>query len=242
MTGWITSALVLAAVAASAAAQEGSIVVGAVISQSGAHAGAAADYRKGLLVWQDEINAAGGLLGNRVVMRIEDDGSEAVRAGEAYAELIRDGVQVLIGPYGSVATLTAAAEAERGRRVLLNAAGPTQFGSLEGAPPVPDVGLMVFGVFYVFVGYLIWDLLKKREWPGPSRSRIMITVSCGFFSGVILAVYYGLNPHGQTPTEGVTWLFVILSSLPMIAFWCFKLLPPSFEKLVEGIKRLRGSS
>jgi branched-chain amino acid transport system substrate-binding protein len=123
MTGWITSALLLAAVATSAAAQEGTIVVGAVISQSGTHAAPAAEYRKGLLVWQDEVNAAGGLLGNRVVLRIEDDGSEAVRAGELYAELIRDGVQVLIGPYGSAATLTAAAEAERGRRVLLNAAG-----------------------------------------------------------------------------------------------------------------------
>ena len=125
MIGWITSALLLAAVASSAAAQDGTIVVGAVVSQSGAHDGPAADYRKGMLVWLDEVNAAGGLLGNRVVLRIGDDGSEAVRAGEAYADLIRQGVQVLIGPYGSAATLTAAAEAERGHRVLLNAAGPS---------------------------------------------------------------------------------------------------------------------
>src|SRR5207237_1202731 len=83
------------------------------------------EYRKGLLLWQEEINAAGGLLGRRVELRFKDDGSEAVRAGEAYAELIRDGAQVLIGPYGSAATLTAAAEAERARRVLLNAAGPS---------------------------------------------------------------------------------------------------------------------
>jgi branched-chain amino acid transport system substrate-binding protein len=78
-----------------------------------------------LVLWQGEINAAGGLLGRRVELRFKDDGSEAVRAGEAYAELIRDGAQVLIGPYGSAATLTAAAEAERARRVLLNAAGPS---------------------------------------------------------------------------------------------------------------------
>jgi len=123
MTGWITSALLLAAAATSAAAEDGSLVVGAVVSQSGTHAAPAEEYRKGLLLWQDQVNAAGGLLGNRVVLRIEDDGSEAVRAGELYAELIRQGAQVLIGPYGSAATLTAAAEAERGRRVLLNAAG-----------------------------------------------------------------------------------------------------------------------
>src|ERR1700756_2065651 len=124
MTGWITSALLLAAAATSAAAEDGSLVVGAVVAQSGTHAAPAEEYRKGMLLWQDEVNAAGGLFGNRVVLRIEDDGSEAVRAGELYAELIRDGAQVLIGPYGSAATLTAAAEAERGRRVLLNAAGP----------------------------------------------------------------------------------------------------------------------
>lgn len=125
MTGWITSALLLAAVAFNAAAEEPPIAIGAVVSESGAHAGPAAEYRKGIILWEEAINAAGGLLGRRVELRYGDDHSEAVRAGEAYAELIRDGAQVLIGPYGSAATLTAAAEAERGRRVLINAAGPS---------------------------------------------------------------------------------------------------------------------
>jgi len=125
MTGWITSALLLAVVTTASAAADEPIAIGAVVSESGAHAAPAAEYRKGLLLWQDEINAAGGLLGRPVELRFKDDGSEAVRAGEAYAELIRDGAQVLIGPYGSAASLTAAAEAERARRVLLNAAGPS---------------------------------------------------------------------------------------------------------------------
>ena len=125
MTGWITSALLLAAATVHAAAEDPAITIGAVVSESGAHAAPAGEYRKGLVLWQGEINAAGGLLGRRVELRFKDDGSEAVRAGEAYAELIRDGAQVLIGPYGSAATLTAAAEAERARRVLLNAAGPS---------------------------------------------------------------------------------------------------------------------
>jgi|1185.fasta_scaffold15575_2 branched-chain amino acid transport system substrate-binding protein len=124
MTGWITSFVVLWACLGVATAQD-AIVVGAVVSESGAHAGAAAEYRQGLLLWQDDTNAAGGLLGRRVELRLKDDGSEAVRAGPAYAELIEGGAQVLIGPYGSAATLTASSEAERGRRVLLNAAGPS---------------------------------------------------------------------------------------------------------------------
>src|SRR5438552_8988966 len=125
MTGWITSALLLAAALSSALAQESPLVVGAVVSQSGAHAQAAADYRKGLLLWADEVNAAGGMLGRRLELRIKDDGSEAARAGTLYAQLIKDGAAVLIGPYGSAATLTGAAEAERARRVMLNAAGPS---------------------------------------------------------------------------------------------------------------------
>src|ERR1051325_3516817 len=123
MTGWITSALLAAA--ASAALAQTPVVVGAVVSQSGAHAAAATEYRKALLLWADEINGAGGLVGRPVELRIEDDGSEAVRAGSGYAELIRGGADVLIGPYGSAATLTGAAEAERAHRVMLNAAGPS---------------------------------------------------------------------------------------------------------------------
>src|SRR5256714_6301554 len=120
----VLSAALIALLLLPASAQT-PLVVGAVVSQTGAHAIAAAEYQKGLMLWRDEVNAAGGLLGRDVELRILDDGSEAVRAGEAYAELIRDGAQVLIGPYGSAATLTAAAEAERARRVLLNAAGPS---------------------------------------------------------------------------------------------------------------------
>jgi branched-chain amino acid transport system substrate-binding protein len=96
-----------------------------VVSQTGSHAGAAADYRKGLLLWAEQVNADGGLLGRQIDLQIKDDASEAARAGSAYAELIAGGAQVLFGPFGSAATLTGSAEAERARRVMLNAAGPS---------------------------------------------------------------------------------------------------------------------
>jgi len=101
------------------------IVVGVVISQTGAHAELAADYLKGLQLWREQMNESGGLLGRRVELRVLDDHSHAVRARDLYAELARDAsVDLLIGPYGSAATLLAAAEAERARRVLVNGAGP----------------------------------------------------------------------------------------------------------------------
>lgn len=110
MIGWIAS-LVLAAA-------PGPIVVGATISPG--H-----DYAKGLLLWQEEINAAGGLLERRVELRLLDDQGQAQRAGTLYAALLHEHkADLLIGPYGSAATLLAAAEAERARRVLINGGGP----------------------------------------------------------------------------------------------------------------------
>jgi branched-chain amino acid transport system substrate-binding protein len=117
--------ILLALMALPAWSQPPPVVVGAAISESGALASLAADYRRGLLLWQDEMNAAGGLLGRRIELRLRDDRSEARRSGELYAELIRDKADLLIGPYGSAATLMAAAQAERAQRVLINGAGPS---------------------------------------------------------------------------------------------------------------------
>ena len=98
-------------------------MVGAAVSESGALASLAADYRKALLLWQDEVNASGGMLGRRVELRLEDDQSDATRAGELYAQFIREKVDLLIGPFGSAATLMAGAEAERAQRILINGTG-----------------------------------------------------------------------------------------------------------------------
>jgi branched-chain amino acid transport system substrate-binding protein len=106
-------------------AQEPVVVVGAVISQTGAHAELAQEYARGLDLWRDEVNATGGLLGRRVELRVLDDGSQALRAGPLYAYLIKEEkVDLLVGPYGSAATMVAASETERARRVMVNGAGP----------------------------------------------------------------------------------------------------------------------
>lgn len=103
------------------------VVVGAVISQTGPHAEPADGYRKALLLWQEQVNAAGGLLGRSVDLRLLDDGSAASRAGPLYDQLIRqERAELLIGPFGSAATLLAAAAAERAQRVIINGAGPAR--------------------------------------------------------------------------------------------------------------------
>src|SRR5512146_768392 len=103
--------LALAAASAGAPAQDAPLVIGAVVSQTGAHADLAEPYRRALVLWQEQANVKGGVLGRPVELKILDDRSEAVRAGRMYAELIREQkVDALIGPYGTAATMTAAAE------------------------------------------------------------------------------------------------------------------------------------
>lgn len=124
MTPWITRFLFCALICVPVArAQDAPITVGAVVSQSGMHAELAGDYAKALFLWQDEVNDAGGLLGRRVELQLLDDGSDAVKSGTLYKQLIDEKADLLIGPYGSAATLLAAAEAERARRVLVNGGG-----------------------------------------------------------------------------------------------------------------------
>jgi branched-chain amino acid transport system substrate-binding protein len=119
--------ILLALGASAALAEQPPLLVGVVVSQTGALAAMAAEYQKGLMLWQEDLNKAGGLLGRRVELRLRDDGSDAVRSGQLYRELIGDDkADLLIGPFGSAATLMAGAEAERARRVLINAAGPSQ--------------------------------------------------------------------------------------------------------------------
>lgn len=120
-------ALALALAALAARSQPAAIVVGAVVSETGQLAAAAADMRKGLILWQEACNAAGGLLGRRIELRLLDDRSEAVTAMRLYTQLLDGGqADLLIGPFGSAATAAAGAAAERARRVLVNATGVTR--------------------------------------------------------------------------------------------------------------------
>jgi branched-chain amino acid transport system substrate-binding protein len=119
--------LALAPACATAQTQTRPVVVGAAVAQTGQLADLAAGYRKALLLWQDEVNAAGGLLGRRVELRLIDDRSEAVTAERLYARLVREyRADLLIGPFGSAASRGAAAAADRAHRVLINATGATQ--------------------------------------------------------------------------------------------------------------------
>ena len=100
------------------------VLIGGSVAQSGLLADLAREFIKGLELWQDDVNARGGLDARRVELRLFDDASGARQAAEVTRVLIaEDKVDLLVGPYGSPATLTAAAVADRERRIMINATG-----------------------------------------------------------------------------------------------------------------------
>ncbi len=119
------AALLAACLSCSQALAQGKpVIIGAAVSQSGFLADLALGMRNALLLWQEQVNAAGGLLGRPVDIRLHDDASDSLRSTALYELLVRDdGAEVLIGPFGSAATSIAAAVAERNRRVMVNASG-----------------------------------------------------------------------------------------------------------------------
>lgn len=114
----------LAFAAAPAWAQ--ALVVGAALPLTGQLADLAADMQKALLLWQENRNAEGGLLGRRIELKLLDDRSEASASTPLYEQLIgAERADLLLGPFGSAATVSANAVAERRRRVLVNVTGVT---------------------------------------------------------------------------------------------------------------------
>jgi len=125
MRGWLF-ALWLATATASAWGQFPAVVVGAAVPETGQLADLGAEVRKALELWRDRVNAAGGLLGRPVTLRLVDDRSEASASLHLYRLLIEaERVDLLIGPLGSAATIAAAATVDRADRVLLNVSGVT---------------------------------------------------------------------------------------------------------------------
>jgi len=128
MTSWITKllALLLGGIAA-CWAQAPQVVIGATVSQSGMLADRAAGYRKGLLLWEQQVNAGGGIAGKPVKLLLVDDASEAISVGKLYARLIEEShPAALLGPYGTAAALMAAPQVEAARRVMINGAAASQ--------------------------------------------------------------------------------------------------------------------
>ncbi|CAN5667813.1 amino acid ABC transporter substrate-binding protein [soil metagenome] len=91
------------------------------MSETGAYATQGIPARNGYLLCEAHVNESGGLLGRPVEFLIHDDASDSGRAVELYERLImEEGVDALMGPYGSTLTEAVAPVTEEHGQVLIS--------------------------------------------------------------------------------------------------------------------------
>ncbi|WP_046862022.1 ABC transporter substrate-binding protein [Microvirga massiliensis] len=122
--GISTALAVFVAIGAGAAARaQGEIKIGEINSYSGLPA-FTEPYRKGWQLAVDEVNAAGGVLGKKLVVISKDDGGKPADAVTAANELVsREGVALLAGTFFSHIGL-AVADFAKQKKVFFMAAEP----------------------------------------------------------------------------------------------------------------------
>jgi branched-chain amino acid transport system substrate-binding protein len=109
----IFSALLSVLAAGLSVAEAGDIVVGASVALTGKYARTGQEQLQGLQMWVEEVNAHGGLLGQKVQLKYYDDESKPKTGAKLYKQLItEDKVDLLLGPHSPDVTIAASAVAE----------------------------------------------------------------------------------------------------------------------------------
>ena len=128
ITAAAAAAFALAAGSPGDADAQDKIQIGASLSLTGGLARSGEPLRKGYVLWAEDVNKRGGIMGKQVEMVVYDDQSDSSTAAKLYEKLItEDKVELLIGPYGSSMSNAAAAVVDKHKRaLLLPAAGSTK--------------------------------------------------------------------------------------------------------------------
>lgn len=96
------------------ASNSGPLTIGISLSLTGDFSDSGLAAERGYQLWQQEVNAKGGLTGRQVSLRIVDDASSPNQAVSNYQTLItRDHVNLVLGPFSSLLTIPASQVAAR---------------------------------------------------------------------------------------------------------------------------------
>lgn len=136
---------------------------------------------RGARLAAEELNAAGGVLGRPVELRVEDNRSQAGESATAAKKLIaRDRVVALVGECSSGRTLEAAPVAQAAGIPLITPAATN--------PKVTEVGDAIFRVCFVdpFQGDVLATFARRRL--GLKRAALLIEAGSPYSSG--LAEYF----------------------------------------------------
>jgi branched-chain amino acid transport system substrate-binding protein len=135
LSAGITAVVLSASLAAcsssssSPGAAKAPIVIGASLSLTGSFSTDGQAFQKGYELWAHDQNAAGGLLGHHIDLKILNDASQPNQAVTNYQTLINvDHAKLLFGPFSSLLTLPTVVVAHRYNMAFVEGAG--------GAPSV----------------------------------------------------------------------------------------------------------
>jgi len=135
------------------------IVIGASLSLTGDFSADGQAFQRGYLLWEHDVNAAGGLLGHQVKIIVLNDASSPTQVVSNYNKLISgDHVNLTFGPFSSLLTTPASAVAARNGFAFLEGAGgaPSVFTtpSNEQAHNVFDVSLPIQDEMVPFTNWI----------------------------------------------------------------------------------------
>jgi len=131
---WLTAAVTVTALASMAACgtpnsektstSKGPIVIGASLPLTGDFSQPGTQAKRGYQVWQEMVNANGGILGRKVQLKITDDASNQDTVVADYTRLInQEKVDFVLGTFSSLLNFPASAVAEKNQMVFVEPAG-----------------------------------------------------------------------------------------------------------------------
>ncbi len=135
------------------------ILIGASLSLTGDFSADGQAYERGYELWASDVNAKGGILGRKVVLKILNDNSSPTQVDTNYQTLFAtDHVDLAFGPFSSLLTTPASAVAARYGYAFVEGAGgaPTVFESPSNLADhnVFDVSLPIKDELVPFVNYI----------------------------------------------------------------------------------------
>jgi branched-chain amino acid transport system substrate-binding protein len=146
----------------------GPITIGASLSLHGGFSADGVAFQQGYELWAKDVNAHGGILGRKVVLKILDDDSSPTQVVTNYQILINsDHVDLTFGPFSSLLTAPASQVAARAGYAFVEGAGgaPSVFDTPANQADhnVFDVSLPVEDTIMPFVDYLGSLPVSQRE-------------------------------------------------------------------------------
>jgi branched-chain amino acid transport system substrate-binding protein len=102
--------------------QKAPLSIGAAVSTTGSNGNIGKYQVEAYQLWEEQVNARGGLLGRPVKMAILDDASDPTTGQKLYEKLIsEDKVDLVLGPYASSVTMSSSTTTEKYKYPMLAA-------------------------------------------------------------------------------------------------------------------------